>query len=325
MTTSEPLFVGVDLGGTKTLAAVGTAAGKIIASAVNPSEADKSAEVILDVMALTARQALAKAGISEADVRGVGVAAAGAINTDEGVVVWCPQMKQISHHPVVSMFQRRWKVPTFIGNDANMAALAEQRYGVGRGARNLIFITVSTGIGGGIVLDGKLYTGRLGYAGEIGHMTVDAHGPFGRSTTPGAWESLCSGTALARIAGERIAAGEHSSLESLAEIDAEDIFAAMRGGDALSKSIVANAIEYLGVGLTSVVNAFDPDIVVIGGGLSNEWDAYIAPAIAIMRKQAYAGMGKDLKVVPPKFGAEAGALGGIALAADRTGLALPIS
>jgi glucokinase len=190
----------------------------------------------------------------------------------------------------------------------------------------LLFITVSTGIGGGLVLDGKLYTGRLGYAGEIGHMTVDAHGPYGRSTTPGAWESLCSGTALARIAGERMDAGEQSMLATInrEELDAVDVFAAMRAGDALAKSVVANAIEYLGVGLTSVVNAFDPDIVVIGGGLSNEWDAYIAPGIAIMRKQAYAGMGKDLKVVPPKFGAEAGALGGIALAADRTaGAATP--
>jgi glucokinase len=321
------LFVGVDLGGTKTLAAVGTAEGKILASVTNSSEADKPAEIIVDVMARTARQAVAKAKVDESAIRGVGIAAAGAINTDEGVVVWCPQLKQISNHPVVSMFQRRWKVPTFIGNDANLAALAEHHYGVGRGVRNLLFITVSTGIGGGLVLDGKLYTGRLGYAGEIGHMTVDAHGPYGRSTTPGAWESLCSGTALARIAGERMDAGEQSSLASIdrKELSALDVFAAVRAGDALSKSVIANAIEYLGAGLTSVVNAFDPDIVVIGGGLSNEWDSYIAPGIAIMRRQAYAGMGKDLKVVPPKFGAEAGALGGIALAADRTMLSSPLT
>ena len=318
MTTHAPLFVGVDLGGTKTLAAVGTADGNILASAVNPSRADQSAEVILDVMAQTARQAVREARVDEADVKGVGIAAAGAINADEGVVVWCPQLKQVSNHPVVSMFQRRWNKPTFIGNDANLAALAEQRYGVGKGIRHLVFVTISTGIGGGIVLNGELYTGRMGFAGEVGHMTVDAHGPYGRSTTPGAWESMCSGTALARIAGERMAAGERSSLEAIADLDAEDIFAAMRAGDPLARSVIADAIVYLGAGLTGVVNILDPDILVIGGGLSNEWAAYIEPAIAIMRKQSFAGMGKKLKVVPPRFGAEAGALGGIALAADKT-------
>lgn len=319
MTTNAPLFVGIDLGGTKTLAAVGTADGKIISAVTNPSRADQSAEVIVDVMADTARQAVAKAAVQESDILGVGIAAAGAINTDEGVVVWCPQMKQISNHPVVSMFQRRWKTPTFISNDANLAGLAEQRYGAGQGSKNLVFVTISTGIGGGIVINGELYTGRMGFAGEVGHMTVDAHGPYGRSTTPGAWESLCSGTALVRIAGERMDAGETSSMSTVPRerLDAQHLFDSMRAGDALAKSVITDAIDYLGAGLTGVVNVLDPDILVIGGGLSNEWESYIAPGIAIMRKQAFAGMGKNLRVVPPKFGADAGALGGIALAAGR--------
>ena len=137
-------------------------------------------------------------------------------------------------------------------------------------------------------------------------MTVDAHGPYGASTTPGAWESLCSGTALARIATERITAGERSSMSAALHdtnqegLTARDVFAACRSGDALAQDIVADAIVYLGAGLTSLVNLLNPAKIIIGGGLSNEWDAYIAPAVALMREQSFAGIGKLTPVVPPR-------------------------
>ena len=155
-------------------------------------------------------------------------------------------------------------------------------------------------------------------------MTVDAHGPYGASTTPGAWESLCSGTALARIATERITAGERSSMATALHdtnqegLTARDIFAACRSGDALALDIIGDAIVYLGAGLTSLVNLLNPAKIIIGGGLSNEWDAYIAPAVALMREQSFAGIGKLTPVVPPALGAEAGALGAVALASTRS-------
>lgn len=317
MTSAVPLYVGIDVGGTKTLAVVADATGRILGRAVNPSQADQTADVIVDVIAQTAREAVADAGVESASIRGAGIAAAGAVDPRRGMLVSCPQMPQIADSPLVSMFRERWNIPTVIGNDANLAGLAEQRFGVGKGTQNLLFITISTGIGGGIVLNGEVYTGTSGFAGEIGHITVDTHGPYGRSRTPGAWESHCSGTALARIANERIAAGERSSLESAGEeIDAIAIFDALRAGDALAASVVANAIEHMGTALTSVVNILDPEIIVIGGGLSNEWDAYIAPSVARMRGFAFADMGKQTRVVPPALGIEAGALGAIALAAQ---------
>ena len=228
-------------------------------------------------------------------------------------------MTTMANTPIVSMLRGHWDIPTAVANDANLAALAEQRYGAGQGEANLLFITVSTGIGGGIVLNGEMYAGADGFAGEVGHMTVDAHGPLGRSTTPGAWESLCSGTALARIATERIAAGESSSLEAVArdgKIGARDIFKAMHADDPLAISVVGDAIEYMGVALAGVVNILNPGIIVIGGGLSNEWDAYIAPAVAIMREISFAGAGADTPVVPPALGSDVGALGAVALASS---------
>jgi glucokinase len=317
LTAADPLYIGVDLGGTKTLAIVASPDGRIHGQAVNPSRASGPAEGIVEVMAETARQAAADAGVSPDAVRCIGIAAAGAIHPERGEITWSPHISAMQRTPVAMLFRSHWDIPTFIGNDANLAALGEQRYGAGSGHEHIVFVTVSTGIGTGVIVGGRLYTGAHGLAGEAGHMTVEAHGPYGKSTTPGAWESLCSGTALVRIAGERMEAGEDSALRtaySSGELDAEQIFDAMREGDELARSLVADAIVYLGAGLTSLVNVLDPAVLIIGGGLSNEWDSYIAPAMAIMRQQAFARVGELTKVVPAQLGSSAGALGAVALA-----------
>ncbi len=323
----DNLVLGIDIGGTKILALVAKPSGDIIASEVAETPRTDSADIIIAAMADIARAAIASAGVDPAGIRAAGVAAAGvaaagAIDAKEGVIVHSPHIKAMSNTPVAPMLAQRLGAPVVIGNDANLAALGEQRYGAGVGAQNLVFLTISTGIGAGIIINGRLYTGAAGYAGEVGHMTVDARGPYGLSLTPGAWESLCAGVALARIAAERIAAGEPSSLTahshdtSKAPLSAHDIFAAQRAGDPLARSIIDNAIIYLGGGLTSIVNLLNPEKLIIGGGLSNEWDAYIAPAIALMREQSFAGIGKLTPVVPPALGVDAGALGAVALASD---------
>ena len=311
---SSPLYLGIDIGGTKTLALVADANGTVLGRALRPTLHDQRPEAIIAAMAATAREAVADANADPAAIVAGGVGAAGAIDAANGIVVWAPQITAFSNTPMAAMLRAHWDIPIGINNDANLAALAEQRFGAAKGHANVLFITISTGIGGGIVLNGELYTGASGFGGEIGHITVDAHGPYGPSKTPGAWESLCSGRALARIANERIAAGEPSSLTSAPAIDAPAIFAAMRAGDALAGSIIADATEYLAAGFTSVVNVLDPGIIVIGGGLANEWDTYIAPAIARMRTQAFAPSAADTRIVPPALGANAGALGAVALA-----------
>jgi glucokinase len=315
-TSSEPVFVGIDIGGTKTLALAATSDGRILGRAVNPTPAQRPVDAVMDVIMATTGAAVSAAGVLPSAVRAAAIASAGAVSPDRGMVVWAPQIPAFSDTPVVDLFRSHWDLPTVIGNDANLAALGEQRFGAGEGVPDLLFITVSTGIGGGIIIGGKLYTGSTGFAGEIGHMTVEAHGPLGRSTTPGAWESLCGGTALVRIAEERMEAGEATTMND--SITAVNIFAAKRAGDALAGSIVDDAIGYLAAGLTSLVNIFNPGKIIIGGGLSNEWDAYISPAVKIMRGQTFANAGRDLPVVPPLLGADAGALGAVALAHDLT-------
>lgn len=315
-TSSKPVFVGIDVGGTKTLALAATSDGQILGRAVEPTPVQRSVDAVMDVIMATTVAAVSAAGVLPSTVRAAAIASAGAVSPDRGSVVWAPQIPAFIDTPLVGLFKSHWDLPTFIGNDANLAALGEQRFGAGEGVADLLFITVSTGVGGGIIIGGKLYTGSTGFAGEVGHMTVEAHGPLGRSTTPGAWESLCGGTALVRIAEERMAAGEATTLSD--SITAVNIFAAKRAGDALAGSIVDDAIGYLAAGLTSLVNIFNPEKIIIGGGLSNEWDAYISPAVKIMRGQTFANAGQDVLVVPPLLGADAGALGAVALAYDLT-------
>ena len=320
--TGAPAFLGIDLGGTKTLALVATVDGNLLAEATLPTPASEPADAIVATMVVAAGQALANARTSLASVGGAGIAAAGAVDGRNGVLVHAPQLPRIDHTPMVALVHAALGVPIVIGNDANLAALGEQRYGAGKGVPNLLYITVSTGIGGGIIIDNHLYEGADGYAGEVGHMSVDAHGPMGRSTVLGALESMASGTALGRIAVERLSAGEHSSMRTAFEangaaaITAPVIFDALREGDPLARSIVEDAVVYLGTGLTGLVNVLNPGLIIIGGGLSNEWADYIAPAVDMMRRHAFAGVGQHTKAVPPALGMRAGALGAVALAAD---------
>jgi glucokinase len=317
----ELLHLGLDIGGTKVLALVGTASGERIATHIGRTPARGSAEDAADALAAAARAAAQAAGVPLAQIAGVGLAAAGAVDMGAGVVVHSPHVPSMRHTPLAAMVSERLDgARVLLGNDATLAALGEQRHGAGRGVDELLFITISTGIGGGIITRGNLLLGAGGFAGEIGHMSIDAHGPLGRSTMPGAWESLCSGSALARIAGERLEAGEASSLAASARgpegLDAHDVFTALRAGDGLARRIVDEAIHHLGIGLASLVNLLNPQRIIIGGGLSNEWADYIAPAVALMRRHTLGDTGAQTEVVPPALGAEAGAWGAITLAAE---------
>lgn len=312
---SGPFYVGVDLGGTKVLALVTTGDGQVLASTL--SSTPDGLHNVIHAMANATREAIDRAGVEATAIAGVGIAAAGAVDRERGSIIHSPHIPSMVNSPVGELLSRELDLPTIIGNDAQLAALGEQRYGAGRGHDNVLFITISTGIGGGIIIGNQVYQGMHGQAGEVGHITVNAHGPHAHSVTPGAWEAHCSGTALVRIARERIQAGEPSSMKPRG-LTAPDIFTAMRASDVLACSLVSDAIEYLGAGLTSLVNILDPEKIIIGGGLSNEWEAYIAPGIELMRQQGFAGVGRRIDVVPPELGAMAGAMGGAVLAQDAT-------
>jgi len=320
--SSPRLYLGIDLGGSKVLALVGTAQGQILGQAMARTPADQGPQRVVDAMLEAAQQAAEAAGTELALLQGTGIAAAGAIDQERGMVVHSPHLMGWDHVPLVDLVRQRLDLPTVIDNDANLAAFAEHRFGAGRGYAHVLYITVSTGIGGGIIINGQLYRGGLGYAGEVGHISVLAGGPYGRSHTAGALEALASGTALAWETQRRLAQGEPSTLQrqvrerGLESVSPEAVFQAMKQGDQLARQVVEQGILYLGAGLTSLVNVLNPQLLIIGGGLANQWDDYIQPAVKVMREQAVAGMGLELPVARPQLGDSAGALGGVALASE---------
>jgi glucokinase len=223
------------------------------------------------------------------------------------------------------MLEERLGIPVFLGNDANAAALGEFAYGAGRGYRHVIYITVSTGVGGGIISDGRLLEGQRGAAGEVGHVIVEPGGPLCGCGNRGCLEALISGTAIARQAREALVAGRESAIGGLAEADphgvaAEVVVRAARGGDGLAGELLETAGRRLGTALLGLVHIFDPQVIVVGGGVTNAGELLMKPA----RDTMFAGLmpifKEGLEVVPPDLGADAGLYGAVALARRTVGV-----
>ncbi|MFW6151222.1 MAG: ROK family protein, partial [Chloroflexota bacterium] len=232
---SRELIVGVDLGGTKIATVLATGGGEVLARGYRPTAVDLGPQGVLAEIASTIRDMLSSAEVSPSQVHGIGIAAAGIIDSHRGRVVVSPNLPDWHDVPLAEAIQERFGVPVRTGNDANLAALGEWYFGVDRQVTDLVYVTVSTGIGGGIIAGGKLYRGISGAAGEIGHMTVDVDGPPCRCGSNGCWEALASGRALAGAAVQEIGGGTSTSIAELAggdmeKVDAKLVFLASQQG-----------------------------------------------------------------------------------------------
>jgi glucokinase len=212
------------------------------------------------------------------------------------------------------MVSRQFGVKTCLLNDASAAALGEHRLGAGRGTTNLIYITVSTGIGGGIIIDGKLYLGTSGSAGEIGHMTIDVNGPECYCGNFGCLEVMASGTAIAREAIRRIKDGGSSTLSDMVaakieNITAKEVGLAAQNGDRLASEVILKAATYLGTGMVNVVHIFNPEIIVIGGSVSKMGDLLLAPVRKMVAETAFGLVAQAVRIVPAQLGDDVGVVG----------------
>lgn len=275
-----------------------------------------------EVADLMAREAEALAHEAGGTVAAAGVAFAGPVDSDRGRVVGSPNLALFQDVPFQDLLTERLRVPTVVENDARAATLAEHRLGAGRGARHMVFITVSTGIGGGIVCGGRLYRGTNGAAGEIGHMTLDADGPACGCGNRGCWEAFSSGTAIARDAVSRLRQGEASLLEEMAGGDPGSVTARMvteaaAKGDRVAREVLDKAIKYLGIGLANVVNIFNPQVIVLGGGLTFAGDLLLEPAFSIARERALRLPIGAVEFRRAAFGDDSGLRGALLLARRR--------
>ncbi|HVB97431.1 MAG TPA: ROK family protein [Chloroflexota bacterium] len=321
MTENRPNHViGIDLGGTRLRVALADRAGRIIRHRVVRTLAEEGRNAVLGRIIAETRTILDP--ISLVDLATVAAAVPGPVDPYNGIVYRPPNLPGWGDVELRSILEQKLTVPVVVGNDANVAALAEHHFGAGRGASHLVFITVSTGIGGGIVNDGELLLGAWGGAAEIGHMTIDLNGPRCTCGNFGCLEAMASGHAIAREAARRIASGATSVLTervrgNLDELRTQLIVQAAREGDPLADQVIKWAAYNLGVGLANVMHMFDPDLIAIGGGVSNAWDLLIPTIRRALRERAMEVYVRRTRIVRSELGDDAGMLGAVALAIDQ--------
>ena len=312
----------IDLGGTWVRAALVTRAGHIAwRGRVSTGSQDPRDMVVGRVNDLISE---ALSGEGGDKVAGIAIAVASPVDPETGIMYAPPNLMHLDGVSFKKIWSGKGPWPVLTGNDATLAALGEYTYGVGRGSKTLVYITQSTGIGGGIVADGKLVEGAYGMAGEIGHMCIDASGPPCKCGHRGCLESYASGTAIAEAARSLAQTGDGSALPAmvggdLEKLTSEHVFQAARDGDDTSKELLDKVAGAMGVGLVNVLHLFNPDTIVMGGGVSQNWD-YLRPkvqeyldenAMEHIRKLGY-------RIVVTSLGDDIGLLGAAALVWART-------
>jgi glucokinase len=319
------IVLAVDIGGTKILTALFSPAGKMLASVVHPTLVDEGVSAVINRLCRIMDKFLEENSVAPSQLAGIGIACAGGIDTARGVVVTpSPNMPDWSDVPLADIVYKRFGVSTYLVNDASAAALGEHRYGVGRGVKNLVLFTLGTGIGGGIIVDGELYLGAVGGAGELGHMTIAADGPKCGCGNTGCLEMLASGRAIERDAISRLRQGAKSCLSEMVsgeieKITAEQVGAAARNSDPLALDVLSRASYYLGIGLVNAVNIFNPEMVVIGGGMAELGDMIIAPGRRMVAERAFSVSSGAVRIVTAQLGNEAGVYGAAAFTLERVG------
>lgn len=308
----QQVAIGIDLGGTQVRAALVGEQGTIFAQAEDRTDAAAGPERVLRQILDLAEQVLA-AG-QPLSVVGVGVSTPGPVDTIAGVASDVPTLAGFAGFPLKAELQKRFAYPVSLENDGIAAAIGEWQFGAGKGRDNLIYVTVSTGIGGGIISDGRVVRGRKGMAGHIGHMSVTPNGELCPCGNRGCFEAYGSGTAFALRARRRALGCTETTLgKDGREIHSRDVFAAARHGDGLANTLIDEEAEILGRGFTSLIHIFSPDLVVMGGGLSHEFDRLqpgIQDYIARWAMPAF----NDVPVVRAALGQNSGLVGAAALA-----------
>ena len=312
-----PFAIGFDLGGTQVRAAL-VRDGKVLARAAVATDLSGPSAVMRQFLTLAGQ---VRGDVSPADISAIGVCAPGPLDTESGVVDHIPTLPGWDQFPIRQALSDLFDRPVVVENDGIAAAFGEWTHGAGRGFRHLVYATVSTGVGGGVVVDGRLMHGRRGMGAHIGHFQIAPNGPVCACGAAGCFEAVASGTALGRRArsvadaspdgflGRRAARGEVTSM---------DVVEGARAGDRQCTLLMAEEADYLGAGFTGLIHIFSPDLVIMGGGVANGFDLLADGIHAIIRRDAMAPF-KDVRVVAAELGGNAGLVGAASLALAERG------
>ena len=307
------LNLGIDLGGTNIVASVLNEEYKIISTAKTPTNTPRTAEEIFDDIAKICREAMEKAGVTIKDIASIGMGTPGTVN-DSGVIEYANNLG-FNNVPAREMLKERLgDIPVFVANDANCAALGEAYAGCGHGSKNFVAVTLGTGVGSGVIVDGKLVTGVNAAGGECGHTVIVVDGAECTCGRKGCWEAYASATALIRQTKEAMKEYPDSVMHEIAEqegkVSGRTAFDAMRKGDIAGIKVVNNYIKYVACGLINIVNALQPEIICIGGGICNEGDTLMKPLNRYVHAERYSIHSKiQTKILRAELGNDAGIIG----------------
>ena len=317
--------IGVDLGGTNIAVGIVNENYEIVKKGSVPTLAQRGPEPIVHDMAELCKKLLAECEIAMDDVTGAGIACPGTVNPATGIVEYANNIK-FSDFPLVALFSKEMDMPAEnvkIGNDANLAALGEAVAGAAKGASSSVMITLGTGVGGGVILDGKMLMGCAFGGAELGHTVIELNGRQCSCGRKGCFEAYCSATALVKLTKEKFEATSGTLMHEMCENDINRVggktaFAAMKKGDKAGAEVVDTYISYLACGVANLINIFQPEVFTIGGGVSGEGDNLLIPLREKVSEQIYSKdkiLKTDLRIAT--LGNDAGIIGAAAFANDK--------
>ncbi|KKS78774.1 MAG: Glucokinase [Candidatus Beckwithbacteria bacterium GW2011_GWA2_43_10] len=313
-------FLVLDIGGTQIRSAVINTKGYLLKKIKTFTRSDAGAQSIIKDLFQISEQVLQLSGIHQKLLKGIGISFGGPVDFAKQKILCSQHVLGWNNLYLPRLFEKKYQIPAIIDNDANLAALGEKTFGAGKKVNSLCYITISTGIGGGIIIDGKIWHGAHGLAGEIGHFILDLNGPKCSCGKNGCLEAFSSGTALAKNTQYFLKKHPRQKTviktlvsNNLNQINAITIYQAARQKDPFAQAIVNQSIKNLAISLTNLINLFDPEMIIIGGGITNEGEMFFNPLRKYVSELA---MFKDLfplPIIPAKLGDNAGLQGAFSL------------
>ena len=304
--------IAIDLGGTQIRAALVEESGHIINRVAMPTPVSAGPDAVVEALALAAKEIAEGAG----DVAGICLASPGPVDTISGIIYRVYTLG-FDHYPLREALSEKLGRAVLLENDGIAAAIGEWTYGAGKGHNSVVYVTASTGIGGGAIVDGQVLRGRMGMAGHVGHLCIDHKGPRCGCGNTGCWEAFAAGPIFAERAQRAAAADGTSSLGTIATpLKPADIFAAAATGDALARALVEDEARYLGIGMTSLLHLYSPDVIVLGGGMSNAF-AQLHPGITAYIQDNAQPAFRAVPVVKAACGDNSGLMGAAAMVFEQ--------
>ncbi|HWR82168.1 MAG TPA: ROK family protein [Candidatus Deferrimicrobium sp.] len=314
-TTGDHVYAGIDIGGTNVKYGLLNSSGKVLYREQRPTLVEKGASALMHLIGNISERLLYYAAEEDLPVKWLGVGTPGAVDCRSGKVIGpCPNIDGWQGMEIGKTLKERLNLPVWVDNDVNAVALAEARFGAASGARSAVVVTVGTGVGGAVIINGKLWRGATYAAGELGHMTINFDAPVKHAGIPGTIEAYCCSQAILERVNARLKQTPSPIIEEILDghangLTIRKVFAAARKGDTIAVDVLRETALYLGIGLAGIVNLLNPEVVVIGGGVADGGAGFLEAVSAEIKKYAFGSATQNLSVVKAALGNDAGFIG----------------